>query len=111
LEPDNGIYHDSRGLARALSGNTIGAAADFTSFINWIQQNNLYSDQAHIKDRETWIQERNSWIRILLLGINPIDSKTLHVLQSEQFSLFASEQCYFNGYIACPTPLHAPGSP
>jgi hypothetical protein len=108
LEPDNGIYHDSRGLVRALSGNAMGAAADFTSFIDWMQQNNLYSDQAHIKDRQTWIQERDSWISALLQGINPIDSKALHALQSERFYLFASEQCYTNG---CPTPLYPPGSP
>ncbi len=33
LEPDNGIYRDSEGLARALSGDTQGAIGDFKFFV------------------------------------------------------------------------------
>lgn len=39
LEPDNGLYYNSRGLIRALAGDRAGAAADFRIFREWLEKN------------------------------------------------------------------------
>jgi WD40 repeat protein len=76
LEPDNGIYRDSEGLARALSGDTQGAIGNFKFFVTWAAENNLYQDKPYITERNTWISK-------LQTGANPFDARTLSVLQSE----------------------------
>ena len=35
LQPKNGAYRDSRGVARALLGDVNGAIEDFNAFIDW----------------------------------------------------------------------------
>src|SRR5262249_18596025 len=40
LFPDNGIAHQGRGLARALTGNIAGAVEDFTMYLEWAPTNN-----------------------------------------------------------------------
>jgi len=43
LDPENGAIRDSRGLARALTGNTDGAVEDFQAFIDWAEIEELRS--------------------------------------------------------------------
>jgi WD40 repeat protein len=76
LEPSNGGYHDSRGLAHALEGDYQGAIADFMFFVAWATKNNLYPDKPYIVERNEWIQE-------LKAGHNPFDTKTLEALIKE----------------------------
>ena len=76
LEPDNGIYRDSRGVARALLGDYRGAIEDFQFFIAWAAEINLYTDKPYIAERNAWIDE-------LKTGRNPLDTKTLEALRDE----------------------------
>jgi WD40 repeat protein len=74
-DPTNVDYHDSRGVARALVGDTRGAIADFT-FV--VQQANGYGDLSPQQ-----IHERQRWLQALKKGQNPFDAKTLAALQQE----------------------------
>ena len=68
LAPDDGNYRDSRGLARALTGNTQGAIADFQAYI-------AQTDDKEEKSR------RQRWIDTLRAGKNPFtpeEIKKLH---------------------------------
>jgi hypothetical protein len=65
LEPDNGAFRDSRGLARALTGNAAGAAEDFRVFAEW--------GQAHHRSAEAVALRRN-WIERLEAGDDPFAS-------------------------------------
>jgi tetratricopeptide (TPR) repeat protein len=73
LEPTNGAYRDSRGLARALLGDYDGAAADFRFFIEWSQQTGQYEP-----DR----LKRAQWLTQLAAGQNPFDAATLAELRA-----------------------------
>jgi WD40 repeat protein/tetratricopeptide (TPR) repeat protein len=70
LEPSNTAYRDSRGLARALTGNHSGAISDFELFIN------------HPLNPELKAQ-RQAWVATLKLGKNPFTSEVLRALQSQ----------------------------
>ena len=67
-------FRDSRGLARALTGNTSGAIEDFGAFVDWSKENGQY---------DTLGKEREGWIASLKQGKNPFDQKTLDSLRSE----------------------------
>ena len=75
LEPKNGNYRDTRGLARALTGNRGGAIEDFQFFVAWGQA--LY--------RKDLILKRRDWIRELEAGRYPFDEATLKALRNEYF--------------------------
>jgi hypothetical protein len=64
---------DSRGLARALTGNSSGAIEDFQAFVDWSKQNGQY---------DTLGKEREGWIAALKRGKNPFDQKTLDSLRT-----------------------------
>ncbi|NET59714.1 MAG: hypothetical protein F6K47_27260 [Symploca sp. SIO2E6] len=68
LEPDNGNVRDSRGLARALTGNREGAIEDFQAFIDW-------SDSS--KEEKS---QRQDWIDNLRAGKNPFTPEVLEEL-------------------------------
>jgi hypothetical protein len=81
LAPDQGYILDSRGLARALTDDTVGPIEDFQFYIQWAQQpENLefHSDDATL---------RESWIQALQAGQNPFDKETLEALRQDS--------CYF----------------
>ena len=61
-------YRDSRGLARALTGNTAGAIEDFQTFMKWTT------------DVDALIQ-RQEWITALKKGENPFTSEVLEKLR------------------------------
>ncbi len=72
LAPDNAMIKDSRGLARALTGDYTGAIEDFTEYVEWLERNggNEYEKNLRI-----------SWILKLESGQNPIDEATLMELR------------------------------
>ena len=74
LDETNGGIRDSRGLARALSGDLRGAIEDFTYFIEWYSQYDPNSPE---------IAQRLDWIRDLKAGHNPFDAATLEALRQE----------------------------
>ncbi|MCP6760512.1 MAG: AAA-like domain-containing protein [Fischerella sp. CENA71] len=70
LLPDDGNIRDSRGLARALTGDTKGAIEDFQVYIQWI-------------DNPGAKAKRQSWVKDLSAGKNPLTPEVLQKLQSE----------------------------
>ncbi|BAZ06025.1 nSTAND1 domain-containing NTPase [Calothrix sp. NIES-3974] len=67
LVPNDGEILDSRGLARALTGNTEGAIADFQAFIAWT---------SNLQDK----LKRQHWINTLRTGMNPFTDKEIQSL-------------------------------
>ena len=74
LSPDNGIAHQGRGLARALTGNFAGAVEDFTMYLEWAPKN---------KKSEEEIRLRQQWTEALKAHQNPFDAETLQKLRSQ----------------------------
>jgi hypothetical protein len=66
---------DSRGLARALTGNVASAIEDFTAFIASAREN------AQLADRTA---DREIWIATLPEGRNPFDAATLAALRDRE---------------------------
>jgi len=78
LAPDvrtRNLYLDSRGLARAVAGNTAGAIEDFTSAVTSMNQFGPL-------EPATW-QLRENWIALLKEGRNPFDDALLRSLRTE----------------------------
>ncbi|MDD5321857.1 MAG: TIR domain-containing protein [Methylococcales bacterium] len=73
-QTEYGFYRDSRGVARALTGNTRGAIEDFQAFVAWAMKEKI--DVALRKRRE-------DWIIALKAGKNPFDEATLKKLREE----------------------------
>jgi len=73
LYPDATSYLDTRGLARALTGDTSGAIADFQGFVD-----------AGGKDEEA-LAERRRWIEALQQGRDPFDDEALAELLGKPF--------------------------
>ena len=67
LEPEAEEFRDSRGLARALTGNISGAIEDFQAFINSTED----------QDRKI---ERQGWINMLRQGKNPFTLEQIRLL-------------------------------
>jgi len=77
LTPKDGGIRDSRGLARALTGNIQGAKEDFEFAVELAKQTN---------DRKEFIQQRQAWIDALNAGKKPtdiFDAKTLKELKNQ----------------------------
>ena len=76
LMPEHGGYRDSRGLARALTGDVPGAIADFRFFVEW----------AKTTGRGRNVDWREAWIARLEAGESPdavFDAETLERLRNE----------------------------
>lgn len=71
-EPHNGNYRDSRGLARALTGDYAGAIDDFQFYVRWMRE--------HV-DVPQKTAMREAWIRALRRQENPFDAATLQDLK------------------------------
>ncbi len=65
-----GSVRDTRGLARALTGQTAGAIEDFQAYLEWAKANPGRADQQEISDRLKWIAE-------LKANRNPFDKREL----------------------------------
>jgi len=74
LAPDDGDYRDSRGLARALTGDYAGAIEDFEFYVEWLKENDRYEPNG---------PKREAWIAELEAGRNPFDAATLEELRNE----------------------------
>jgi hypothetical protein len=74
LDPEDGRIRDSRGLARALAGDTKGAIEDFSFFVEWTKKT---GEQAHLRE------QREQWIAALKAGKNPFDAETLKKLREQ----------------------------
>lgn len=74
LAPQEGVFRDSRGLARALVGDITGAIDDFTFFVGWSTEQSKYEQER---------SERVTWIAELEAGKNPFDSASLQKLATE----------------------------
>jgi tetratricopeptide (TPR) repeat protein len=72
--PDDGTIRDSRGLARALTGDIAGAIEDFEFVVEWARETGY--DASFIASREGWIAE-------LRAGRAPFDEETLARLREE----------------------------
>jgi WD40 repeat protein len=70
LAPDDAAIRDSRGLARALTGDYSGAIEDFQYFVDH------YDDEILIEQREQWIID-------LKAGMNPITPEVLEELKDQ----------------------------
>lgn len=68
LEPANESYRDSRGLARALTGNRKGAIEDFEYYLE-------HGDKEDVK------AQRRRWIEALRAGKNPLTPEELKTLR------------------------------
>jgi WD40 repeat protein len=71
---DAAFYRDSRGLARALTGDTKGAIEDFEAFIKWVDNEGYYSGYG---------TKRQSWIDALRAGENPFTPEEKERLLNE----------------------------
>jgi WD40 repeat protein len=75
LDGDSARYRDSRGLARALTGDIEGAIDDFRSYVAWAQgQGRRFEDR---------LQERQDWIEQLETGQEPFNEALLKDLRQE----------------------------
>jgi hypothetical protein len=75
LAPNDPRYRDTRGLARALTGDVAGALEDFR----------FYVDKAKPRDdrAKERLKRRRGWITELEAGRNPFDEATLARLRNE----------------------------
>jgi hypothetical protein len=71
LAPDNPNFRDSRGLAKALTGDYPGAIDDFQSYVDSGQYD------------EAWVQQRRDWIVALRAGENPFTPEVLEQLKNQ----------------------------
>ena len=70
-EPKNAVYRDSRGLARALTGDTAGAISDFQFFLDSPSANNYGDYNVRLQ----------KWIDDLRAGQNPFTEEVLESLK------------------------------
>jgi WD40 repeat protein len=74
LNPEDGNIRDSRGLARALAGDTKGAIEDFSFFVEWTKKTGKQADLR---------EQREQWATALKAGKNPFDAETLKKLREQ----------------------------
>jgi tetratricopeptide (TPR) repeat protein len=85
LEPDDGSAHQSRGIARALTGDFNGAIADLDLFITWSLANwqfpLAFGSEQDKTSLMALLAKRQSWIEALQAGRNPFDAAMLEELR------------------------------
>jgi tetratricopeptide (TPR) repeat protein len=74
LEPHNGGIRDSRGVARALTGDYPGAINDFQRYLEWGLKNGK---------SEEHIRQRQDWIRMLQANQNPFNEELLKLIRDQ----------------------------
>ena len=72
LEPDNADIRDSRGLARAITGDYAGAIEDFQFFLD------------HAEYDETFTPQRQQWVEELQAHRNPFTPEMLKQLKNRE---------------------------
>ncbi|XGV97497.1 MAG: TIR domain-containing protein [Leptolyngbya sp. BL-A-14] len=71
-DPANGQIRDSRGVARAVTGDFEGAIADFQVYVDW-----LNGEGSKALDAEKQKADRQRWIKELRAGRNPFTPEEL----------------------------------
>ena len=71
LEPDDGFFKDTRGLARALTGNVAGAIDDFLAAL----------DSGCFDNSNPKKQQRQRWLEVLQEGEHPFTPEELATLR------------------------------
>ena len=71
MGPENGAIHDSRDVARALTGVYPGAIDDFQQYVDWGPKNGVPEEQ---------IRQRRDWLRTLQTNQNPFTEEVLKLL-------------------------------
>lgn len=71
--PASANYMDSQGVARAMTGDTEGAIADFQAFVDWSQVYGNYDTDGILREK---------WITQLTAGQDPFDEETLAALRA-----------------------------
>ena len=71
---EDGIAHQGRGLARALTGNFAGAVEDFEMYLEWAPENEQSAED---------ISLRLQWTEALKEHHNPFNAETLKKLRSQ----------------------------
>jgi hypothetical protein len=74
LAPGNALYRDTRGLARALTGDRNGAIEDFRFYVKAFKR-----DPGRMKS----VKQREEWIAALEAGQNPFDETTLAAIRNQ----------------------------
>ncbi|NEP78611.1 MAG: hypothetical protein F6K39_10735 [Okeania sp. SIO3B3] len=69
LDPNDGLVFDTRGLARALTGDIEGAIADFQVYVEWTNDQKKKA-------------QRQEWIKTLQAGENPFTDEVLESLRN-----------------------------
>ena len=77
-EAERDLVRDSRGVARALTGDGAGAAEDFGAFVEFLKQLPNLSD-----DFQAMLRRREGWIAALKSGHDPFHAQSLKELRSE----------------------------
>ena len=82
--PTYGPRYSDRGVARALTGDIVGAIADFEFYLQWLDDfraaNDIFFSDALY---ETMRGPRADWMSALQAGRNPFDAATLAGLREE----------------------------
>jgi WD40 repeat protein len=78
-DPENGGFHDSRGIARALTGDRRGAIEDFRAFVAWAGGERLQTHEGY--HRKAQVAQREDWIRALLANEDPLKPEVVHALR------------------------------
>ncbi|MFN6488303.1 AAA family ATPase, partial [Nostoc sp. DedQUE02] len=84
LSPDDPNIQGSRGLARALTGDTKGAIADFEEYIVQLDKEIKLSQGDELKQLKADKAQRQSWVKELRAGKNPFTDAVLEKLRSRQ---------------------------
>ena len=71
MDPENGSYRDSRGIARAMTGNLEGVISDLKVYVEWAPKN---------KRPQKRIDRRKKWIEQLKKGENPFSPENRDTL-------------------------------
>ncbi len=72
--PNDGGFRHSRGVARALIGDYLGAVEDLQRFVEWGPENGQSEEE---------IRQRREWIRILQANQNPFNEELLQQLREQ----------------------------
>jgi WD40 repeat protein len=81
LEPGNVDFRDSRGIARAITGNRDGAIEDFRFVADWIAREAAREGAREPGPWDDGRKQREEWILALRAGRNPFDDETLRALR------------------------------
>ncbi|MBD2342379.1 hypothetical protein H6G64_36330 [Calothrix sp. FACHB-156] len=82
-EPDDGIWHSNRGVAKTKTGNFAGAIEDFKAFIAWTKTHEIQTtSEANMLEKARL--QRQQWIRTLHEGKDPFTDREILYISNER---------------------------